>query len=230
MVQYIKATCTNLKCWNIGSLKLTDIYYWWFRNPVNSPVEVGSEYPMNIPLFTSFWYIPGQVSRISGPSTVAHWKIGRAPKAWKSNHHLLIGLLTNHYLFSVGAYHLPKGTTISLMVVDFQGKGKACLPNINFQGVNCQFQGKLCSNRKVEAIYFSALNIVQGSINKKNRYTFKRIANHSLTLPARSLLLNQNVWNLAGEKNVKLIQAIAVKKTDSERKLPGFLKMAWDWS
>ena len=79
------------------------------------------------------------------------------------------------------------------MVVDFQGTGKACLPNSNFQGVNCQFQGKLCSNRKVEAIYFSALNIVQGSINKKNRYTFKRIANHSLTLPAKSLLLNQNV-------------------------------------
>ena len=39
---------------SLSTLRLSR-YCWWFRNPVNSPVEVGSF----IPLFTSFLYIPG---------------------------------------------------------------------------------------------------------------------------------------------------------------------------
>ena len=39
---------------------------------------------------------------------------------WKSNHHFLeVGFRTTIIL--VGVYHLPKGTTIFKMVVDFQG-------------------------------------------------------------------------------------------------------------
>jgi len=41
---------------------------------------------------------------------------------WKSNHHLLkVGFRTTIIL--VGIYHLPKGTTIFKMVVDFQMYG-----------------------------------------------------------------------------------------------------------
>ena len=52
-------------------------YCWWFRNPANSPVEVGSLSPalVNVLSFTGFLYIPG--GRLGFlPSKVFDWLSG----------------------------------------------------------------------------------------------------------------------------------------------------------